>query len=194
MAKDSRTAMVQSAASLIGAHGVNATSFSDVIGHSGAPRGSIYHHFPGGKQQLAENAIEWTSTQIMAHIESCPASTPGATLEWFISLWRGVVEVSKASTGCAVVGVAVDTSAGEEILGSVRSAFRSWTASLADRLEASGLASDQAHDVALTAVAAMEGALIICRAERSAQPLTEIGRQLLRLVPDVSRDDPKRDN
>ena len=54
---DSRASMVRSAASLIRTRGVNATSFSDVLADSGAPRGSIYHHFPGGKDQLVDAAI-----------------------------------------------------------------------------------------------------------------------------------------
>ena len=49
----SRVSMISSAAALIGAHGLSGTSFSDVLADSGAPRGSIYHHFPGGKRQLA---------------------------------------------------------------------------------------------------------------------------------------------
>ncbi len=183
MAGESRSAMVESAASLIGAHGVNSTSFSEVIAQSGAPRGSIYHHFPRGKQQLAEDAIEWTSAQILAHIESGPGSTPAGVMNWFIKLWRRVAETSQGSSGCAVAGVAIDTAAGEEIMGSVRSAFRSWTSALSERFEAAGLGSREARQIALAAIAAMEGALIMCRAEGDARPVAEIGDQLLRLVP-----------
>jgi AcrR family transcriptional regulator len=58
---DSRASMVRGAVSLIRTRGVNATSFSDVLAKSGAPRGSIYYHFPKGKEQLAGDAIRWTS-------------------------------------------------------------------------------------------------------------------------------------
>jgi TetR/AcrR family transcriptional regulator, lmrAB and yxaGH operons repressor len=61
MAADSRASMIRSAAALFGSRGLCATSFADVLADSGAPRGSIYHHFPGGKRQLAEDAIAWTS-------------------------------------------------------------------------------------------------------------------------------------
>src|SRR5438477_181964 len=57
MSSDSRERMVRSAASLIRTRGVNATSFSEVLADSGAPRGSIYHHFPAGKKQLAEATL-----------------------------------------------------------------------------------------------------------------------------------------
>ena len=67
MPQDSRASMVRSAAALIGSQGVSATSFSDVLADSGAPRGSIYHHFPDGKKQLAEDAIRWTSDRVLAY-------------------------------------------------------------------------------------------------------------------------------
>ena len=56
---DARQRMIVSAALLIREHGVEATSFSAVLAHSGAPRGSIYHHFPGGKAQLVEEATRY---------------------------------------------------------------------------------------------------------------------------------------
>src|ERR1700690_3703722 len=88
MPNDSRAAMVRSAASLIGSHGVSATSFSDVLADSGAPRGSIYHHFPDGKKQLAEDAVRWTSERVLAFQRTCPAVTPVGVLEWLIGVWR----------------------------------------------------------------------------------------------------------
>jgi TetR/AcrR family transcriptional repressor of lmrAB and yxaGH operons len=61
MDSNSRARIVRSAAALFGSRGLSGTSFSDVLADSGAPRGSIYHHFPRGKKQLAEDAIGWTS-------------------------------------------------------------------------------------------------------------------------------------
>ena len=62
--------MVRTAASLFSTRGANATSFSDVIAESGAPRGSIYHHFPDGKKQLAEDAIRYTADRVLAHLQA----------------------------------------------------------------------------------------------------------------------------
>src|SRR5205814_7962688 len=81
MTSDSRARMVRSAASLIRTRGVTGTSFSDVLADSGAPRGSIYHHFPEGKEQLAADAIKWTSERVLAHQRDCPASTPEGVLD-----------------------------------------------------------------------------------------------------------------
>src|ERR1700692_687999 len=90
MATDSRAKMVSSAAKLIRSRGVSATSFSDVVADSGAPRGSIYHHFPDGKKQLAECAMQLTSEQILGHMRSSTATTAQAVLKHFISLFRHV--------------------------------------------------------------------------------------------------------
>src|SRR2546427_12926922 len=104
MATNSRASMVRSAASLIRSRGVNATSFSDVLADSEAPRGSIYHHFPDGKRQLAEDAIEWTSERLLAHLRAGAPTSPSAVLERFIAMWRQVVVASGGSAGCGVAG------------------------------------------------------------------------------------------
>src|SRR6202022_1452186 len=107
MATDSRASMVRSAASLIRSRGVSATSLSDVLSDSGAPRGSIYHHFPDGKRQLAEDALHWTSERVLAPLRAGAPSSPSAVLERFIAMWRQVVVTSAGTAGCVVAGVEI---------------------------------------------------------------------------------------
>lgn len=184
MAGDSRGNMIRSAASLIGSRGVSATSFSDVLADSGAPRGSIYYHFPNGKAELATEAIGWTTDQILGHLRSCPAATAAEVLACFIDLWRQSVLRSGGSSGCAVAGVAIDTDAAQDgLIDVVRAAFRSWTALLAERLEGAGVPASRAGTIAVTALASMEGALILCRAEGGTGPLEAVAGELTRLVP-----------
>src|SRR2546428_9735058 len=99
---DSRERMVRSAASLIRTRGMHATSFSEVLADSGAPRGSIYHHFPKGKEQLAEDAIRWTSECVLAHQRTCRATTPAGGLDCFVHLLRQVVLGSGGPARCRV--------------------------------------------------------------------------------------------
>src|SRR2546430_16818335 len=106
---DSRAGMVRSAASLIRTRGVNATSFSEVLADSGAPRGSIYHHFPQGKEQLAEDAIRRTSERVLAHQRACRATTASGVLSCFIDMWRQAVVASTGAACCDVACVAVGT-------------------------------------------------------------------------------------
>ena len=184
MTSDSRDRMVRSAASLIRTRGVNATSFSDVLADSGAPRGSIYHHFPEGKEQLAEDAIRWTSERVLAHLRAGAAVMPSDVLQRFIDMWRQVVLTSRGTAGCVVAGVAIDTDAGEAgQLDLVRSTFRSWTAVLGEQLRAVGVPAGRATSIALATLAGMEGALILCRAEGNAKPLDTVAEELLRLLP-----------
>jgi TetR/AcrR family transcriptional regulator, lmrAB and yxaGH operons repressor len=186
MANDSRERMVRSAASLIAARGVSATSFSDVLADSGAPRGSIYHHFPEGKRQLAEDAVRWTSERVLAHQRACgaAATTAAGVLECFIGMWRRVVAASDGSSGCAVAGVALDTPDGEDgLMEVVRATFRSWIALLAQQLEAVGVPADRATPIARATLAGLEGALILCRAEGDGAPLEAVAAELMRLLP-----------
>ena len=186
MTSDSRARMVRSAASLIRTRGVTGTSFSDVLADSGAPRGSIYHHFPEGKEQLAADAIKWTSERVLAHQRECPASTPEGVLNWFIDMWRQVVVSSGGRAGCVVAGVAVDTDVEAGPMTLVRATFRSWMDLLTGQLQTTGLTPARASAMATATLAGMEGALILCRAERSAAPLETIAAELKRLLPAAS--------
>jgi TetR/AcrR family transcriptional repressor of lmrAB and yxaGH operons len=180
---ESRKKMVQSAAGLFGSQGMNATSFSDVLADSGAPRGSIYFHFPGGKRELAKDAIRLTSDQVVAHVRSSPAGSAAEILEHFVALFQHVVEATDGAAGCAVAGVTIDVPASdEELLAEARAAFHSWAAILAEQLTATGVARERALGIATLAVAGVEGALILCRAEGGTAPMDAVASQLQLLV------------
>jgi TetR/AcrR family transcriptional regulator, lmrAB and yxaGH operons repressor len=183
MARDSRARMVRSAASLISSRGVSGTSFSDVLADSGAPRGSIYHHFPDGKRQLAEDAIAATSERVLAYLRAGSSDSPSEVLDRFIGLWRQVVVTSNGSAGCVVAGVAVDTVDDAELMLVVRATFRSWADTLAEQLGAAGVPAQRAAPIAQATLAAMEGALILCRAEGNSVPLDAVAGELKRLLP-----------
>ena len=184
MATDSRASMVRSAASLIRSRGVSATSLSDVLADSGAPRGSIYHHFPEGKKQIAEDAIRWTSERLLAHLRAGAPSRAADVLERFIDVWRRTVVASGGTAGCVVAGVAIDTVPDETgLIELVRATFRSWAALLAEQLEAAGVPSRRAKPIARATLASMEGALILCRAEGNVKPLDAVAEELMRLLP-----------
>jgi TetR/AcrR family transcriptional regulator, lmrAB and yxaGH operons repressor len=188
MTKDSRASMVRSAASLIRTRGVSGTSLADVLADSGAPRGSIYHHFPRGKDQLAGDAIRWTSERVLAHQRACPATMASGVLDCFIDMWRQVVLASGGTAGCVVAGVAIDT-VGEAagLIDVVRATFRSWIDLLSDQLAATGVPAARASAIAVATVAGMEGALILCRAEGDVGPLETVAAELMRLLPPKAR-------
>ena len=176
--------MVRSAAVLIRTRGVTATSFSEVVADSNAPRGSIYHHFPNGKEQLAEDAIKWTTERAIRYQSRCPATTPAEVLDWFVAMWRQVVVDSGATEGCTIAGVALDTRADDaSVMSVVQAAFNAYIDLVTDQLTTAGVPGKRARALAITALAAVEGALILCRAERSVAPLDVVASELRRLLP-----------
>jgi TetR/AcrR family transcriptional regulator, lmrAB and yxaGH operons repressor len=184
---DSRDKMIQSAASLIGKRGMNATSFSDVLADSGAPRGSIYHHFPEGKRQLSECAMRLTSDQVLAYMRASCATTSHGVLRHFMALFRQVVVASGGAAGCAIAGVTIDvTDDDDDLLVIAREAFQSWVSLLARQLGDTGVSATKARGVAVISIASVEGGLILCRAEGSDEPLRVVEDELLALLPDTS--------
>jgi TetR/AcrR family transcriptional regulator, lmrAB and yxaGH operons repressor len=175
--------MVVSAASLIGTHGATATALSDVLNESGAPRGSIYHHFPAGKKELVGEAMQWTTEQVLSYQRRCTASTAPGVLEHFVALFRASVVSSGCRAGCPVAGVLIDTYSDDAgIMGIGRASFRSWISLIARQLEGVGMTPPRARSLAVTTLASVEGALILCRAEGSVAPLDTVVGQLRQLA------------
>ncbi|UUY03235.1 TetR/AcrR family transcriptional regulator [Svornostia abyssi] len=180
MSADSRTRMVQSAALLLRERGLSGTSFRDVIEHSGAPRGSIYHHFPEGKRQLVREAVEMSGGWVGDAIASLEESgDPVETLRAFLGVWAEILRASEFRAGCPVVAVSVEANDDEpEVTEAAAAAFRRWTRELADGLHGAGVEEERARRLATTTVAAIEGAVVLCRAERSTGPLDDVGAEL----------------
>ena len=180
---DSRTRMIASAAELFREQGYSATGFRDVVEHSGAPRGSIYHHFPGGKAQLAQEVVQLASDVTARRIERAAADgDPQAMLDAFADGWRRQLERSDFRAGRPVVAVAVAADATPAGAAAAAAAFERWETLFAQTLRRSGIPRARAGRIATLTVAAMEGAVIQCRAARSVTPLAEVRRELGALV------------
>jgi TetR/AcrR family transcriptional repressor of lmrAB and yxaGH operons len=183
MPKDSRQKMVVSAATLIGSRGMGATSLADVLAASGAPRGSVYHHFPAGKEEMVGAAMRWTTEQVLAYQRACTARTATGVLDHFVELFRSTMVSTRCQAGCPIAGVVVDVYAKDDrLMGLGRTSFRSWTTLLTRQLHARGMSRPTARALAVTTLASVEGALILCRAENSVGPLEVVATQLRRLA------------
>ena len=171
--------MVVSAASLLGSRGAGGTSLADVLERSQAPRGSIYHHFPSGKQELIRDAMRWTTEQVLRYQRRCNARTPADVVEHFVDFFRRSMVASRCESGCPVAGVIIDTYASADPLKRTgRSSFRSWARLLAKQLEDAGTPPKRAQDLGWMTLASVEGALIVCRAEGTVRPLEAVAEQL----------------
>ncbi|OBF02930.1 TetR family transcriptional regulator [Mycobacterium sp. ACS4054] len=175
--------MVVSAALLIRERGAHATAISDVLEHSGAPRGSAYHYFPGGRTQLLCEAVDYAGEHVAAIIAE--AENGPALLDTLIDKYRRQLLDSDYRAGCPVVAVSVE--AGEEermapVVERAASVFDRWTGLIAQRFIADGVAHERAADLAVLATTALEGAIVLARVRRDLTPLDVVHRQLHRLL------------
>ncbi|MEA2672821.1 MAG: TetR/AcrR family transcriptional regulator, lmrAB and yxaGH operons repressor [Chloroflexota bacterium] len=182
MPNDSRQKMIESAAVLLAMRGLDGTSFNDVLARSGAPRGSIYHHFPEGKDQLVDAAIGLAGERALRVLDAVDGRPPGEVTAFFLDLWRAVLERSGLRAGCAVLAVTVATDS-TELLDHAAAIFRAWRVRIADLYVVGGVTQDAAGRLAATLVAATEGAVVVSRAERSMDAFELVAAQLLEMTP-----------
>ena len=185
MARNSRQRMVLSAVELFKRHGYNGTGFREVVTHSGAPRGSIYHHFPGGKAQLGSEAVSFAGEFSNAFIaRKLDREDVVAGLESFWRAWTRAVEASDFQEGCPIVAVAAESHPeAPELTAAAADVFDQWCSTFATAFRKAGLTSRrQARDLATLVIAALEGATVMSRAARDPQPLERTGRQLARIL------------
>ncbi|MEU2286549.1 TetR/AcrR family transcriptional regulator [Streptomyces sp. NPDC013178] len=186
---DSRERMVASAAALLGEHGAAGVSIDRVLAHSGAPRGSVYHHFPGGRAQLIDEAVVFAGDVIAGLIETAVgAPDPLDAIDAFFTLWRERLLRSDFRAGCPVVAVAVETDdeAGEPAR-SAAAAFTRWQDALVALLLRHGLPEERSRRLASFIVAAVEGAVVLCRAEQSTAPLDAAAAEIHDLLDHALR-------
>jgi TetR/AcrR family transcriptional repressor of lmrAB and yxaGH operons len=174
---DTRHRMIVGAARLLAERGLQETSFSEVLERTGAPRGSIYYHFPEGKDQLIASAVDLAGAHAIGILDRAQGSSAAEVTALFISLWRQVLTASDLRAGCSVLAVTVATDS-PELLSHVSTVFRSWRARLAELLEQGGLRSTDAPGFAALLIAATEGAVVLSRAEHSLEPFDLVAAQL----------------
>ena len=182
VASETRRKMIESAVTLLAMRGLEGTAFSDVLERSGAPRGSIYHHFPAGKEQLVDAALELAGERALRVLEPLRGQAPGAITAAFLDLWRAVLVRSGLRAGCAVLAVTVATDS-PDLLGHAAAVFRAWRGRLAELYVEGGLDRHAAERFAMMLVAATEGAVVVSRAEQSLDPFELVAEELLATTP-----------
>ncbi len=177
MATDARERMIDGTVRLLAQRGLQATSFSEVLELTGAPRGSVYHHFPGGKDQLVRAAVEQAGGNALAVLDARSGATAEEITEYFLDMWRLVLSRSDFHAGCAVLAVTVEADSAE-LLDQASQVFRAWVYKLTELYAQGGLATDDAHAFATMLVASSEGAVVLSRSQRSMDPFELVAAQL----------------
>lgn len=179
MRPDCRQRMVQSAALLLRQYGFSGTDLRDVIAHSRAPRGAFERLFPGGKRQLAREAVTYAAGSVAV---AARGSDPLAVLRDFLGGWRRTLEASEFRAGCTVAAVAIEDLDGDELAETAAAGFARWERMLAAALRDAGVGRGKAARLATLAVASAEGAIVLCRARRDARPLDRVQRELTEAI------------
>lgn len=183
---DSRARFVETTAALLQRQGYHATGLSQVIKESGAPKGSLYFHFPGGKEELAQAALEYSSEQMHAELHRivAEAAGPGAAIIGVTEALADQLEASGFLDGCPVATVALESASQLPALQAVCSAsYARWQQLIEDTLREAEMAAPQAAAMANLVLCAVEGALLLSRVHHDTTPIRAVGQQLAGLLP-----------
>ena len=174
-----RERMIVSTALLVRERGARATSLDAVLEHSGAPRGSVYHHFPGGREQLLREATDYAGEYVARRLERTATEDPLRAVDTMLDEYRESLLASDFRAGCPVVAVAVETAEeGPDLREHVVAAFDRWRQIFARGFAASGIDVVRSDELALLVVSGFEGALIVSRAYRDLAPLENMRREI----------------
>lgn len=181
---EARERLVAAAADMLRRQGLNATSIREVARHAQAPLGSTYHYFPGGKQQMVAEAVLSIGDAVARTLGKRLAAGPVEGLQAFFALWRDLLIKTDCRAGCPVMAVAIEEpgDGNSTALDAAAQVFDRWQTLIADTVQARTGDRDRALDIACTIVAAVEGALALCRARRSIEPFDRVTTMLLEWV------------
>jgi TetR/AcrR family transcriptional repressor of lmrAB and yxaGH operons len=180
-----RAKLVATTADLLTRQGYHATGLSQIIEESGAPRGSLYFYFPGGKEELAVAAIQSSSTEWREKMDAVidTAADLGDAVGAVCRALADEMVASDYELGCPIATVALEAATtSEPVRATIVEHFADLNAGIAGRLETIGVAAPIARELATFAIAAIEGALLLARVQRDTQPLLTVGTMLRQMV------------
>ena len=180
-----RDQLIQSAARLFRQRGYAATGLNDILRDSGAPKGSLYHYFPGGKEELGVAAVRWAGERgrsTLTQLSDNSADSP-ELLSAYATQLAGWMADSAYRDGCPIATSMLETvPASAAMAGAGREVLGGWCAVLAEALQRDGLDADAARRLAQLAVASLEGALLLARVAGSDKPILETAQELVALI------------
>ena len=184
-----RARMVQSAATLIRERGIHGTGLREVVAHSGGPRGSLGRFFPGGKTQLVTEAIDVALGELFDGLELLlsEAGTFPEAISVIVTPWRRLLVDHDFALGCPLAATICDAADNDSLRTHVSELFAGWRASVTDVYTRFGAPKAEAEAHATVLMAALEGALIVARAQRNVEPLDTVERFFASRAPDARR-------
>lgn len=183
--------MLRAAVRLISMQGVTATGLREIAAAADAPRGSLQHYFPGGKDQLVTEAVaiagEVAARRVRRYAAAVPPPTPGDLFAAIAGAWRDIYARRGYAEGCPLAATATDAAEASPMLrDALRRALDTWLGALAEALAALGVPPARTRPLALLMFSTLEGALILARSRQDTQPLDAVIAEL-RPVLDAAR-------
>ena len=173
-ASDSKGKTLAAAAKLFRQQGYHGTALHDILAAGGSPRGSLYFHFPKGKEEIGEAALTLAGEAVRQAI-ALAAETSESAEVFLTRIARGMasdLEKSGYREGCPIATTALETAAQSEVLGAAtRNAFQKWELEIKRGLERFDMKTDKADLVATLVLSQLEGALLLARTYRSLEPI-----------------------
>lgn len=177
--------MLAAASNLFRARGYEGIGIAELLEKSGAPRGSLYFHFPGGKEQIGAEVINGFATRTAARFRELGES--GVDLETFIvSVFKTTAKESKTCAfegSCPIAAIAAGFGVDDKLLAvAIRDCFAAWESAIADAARARGMSEANANVFASAFLASMEGAFVLSKAQRSTAPHVNASRAMQALA------------
>lgn len=174
-----KDALVRTAMRLFREQGYASTGLQQILAESGAPKGSLYHYFPDGKEQLAEAAVrlagQLIGEMLAGHAARC--ATPAAFAKAYCATMAGWMKESGFRSGCPIATTMLETAPHSPALTRAGAdAIDHWIGIISPVFRKTGASAGEARSAAQRLIAAVEGALVIARIRRSAAPLAEVAR------------------
>jgi AcrR family transcriptional regulator len=173
-----RDRIVRSAAALVRERGVHGVGLRQIVAHADGPRGSLQRYFPGGKTQLITEALNLAGAEVLDDTEAglIEAATPAQAMDAIFAPWRRVLVESNFTMGCPLAATVIDASADDRLRQEARALLGQWRDPIDAALVKFGVPESSAEDDASVLLAALEGALILSRANQSTEPLDTVQR------------------
>jgi TetR/AcrR family transcriptional repressor of lmrAB and yxaGH operons len=174
-----RQRLIEAAIALMRRTGLSGAGINEIVRESGAPRGSVYYYFPGGKQQIVEEGLEEYTQRVVAFIDASLAArrAPGAKIRALFDAFAERIEEGDFRRSCAAGTICLDLDEQAEGLRlAVAGALDQYVAAIAGHLAFRD--RRRALSFAGLVLSAIEGAYIRGRADRSGDPFREAGRWL----------------
>jgi TetR/AcrR family transcriptional repressor of lmrAB and yxaGH operons len=183
--------VLRTASKLFRRQGYQATGLNQVVAEARAPKGSLYFHFPGGKEQLAAESIDLAGDEVRQALAAVLTTglAPRVAMSRVAELLGGLLESSDFREGCPVAVMALEAAADSaQVSAACERVYGSWLQIIQGHLRAAGVPAEQAVPLADFVLSSFEGALLLARLRRDTAVLHSVAERVGTVVSGAAGD------